>query len=303
MLGTKTLGKSALWAVGLLMGVAGCGLSGSGAPDAGCTGSSCSQTGECPLLANTTATGLVSANGCALLQRDTSSCQAARQAQGLTGYWLKFSCRVTLTKTAQSGPAMVQAVADGQPDYKSNYFVATDACHETYTGGLQNPNTLSAKSYTVLFPETSDMVQKPMMDAVVGLALNGVPIYGNFAAPGDDIFQEARTFDRCAAHPQMGGSYHYHSEPVSISSQDARFIGVMRDGYPIYGRMDAAGLPTNLDSSGGHLGTTEDSPTTPVYHYHVNEQTSTSGTTVGQKQWFLTKGSFRGTPATCTTCR
>ena len=281
MLGTKTLGKSALWAVGLLMGVAGCGLSGSGAPDAGCTGSSCSQTGECPLLANTTVTATVSANGCALLQRDTSSCQAARQAQGLTGYWLKFSCRVHLGDQHETAQRVEPEV----------------------TGGLQNPNTLSAKSYTVLFPETSDMVQKPMMDAVVGLALNGVPIYGNFAAPGDDIFQEARTFDRCAAHPQMGGSYHYHSEPVSISSQDARFIGVMRDGYPIYGRMDAAGLPTNLDSSGGHLGTTEDSPTTPVYHYHVNEQTSTSGTTVGQKQWFITKGSFRGTPAACTTCR
>ena len=35
--------------------------------------------------------------------------------------------------------------------------------------------------------------------------------------------------------------------------------------------------PGNL---GGHTGTTRDSPTTPVYHYHVNAQTSTASTTL-----------------------
>ena len=45
-----------------------------------------------------------------------------------------------------------------------------------------------------------------------------------------------------------------------------------------------------------------DSPTVPVYHYHVNLQTSTSPGTAGQQQWFLTKGMFRGTPGVCTGC-
>ena len=31
----------------------------------------------------------------AVLSRDTGGCQAARQAAGLSGYWLRFSCRVT----------------------------------------------------------------------------------------------------------------------------------------------------------------------------------------------------------------
>jgi len=36
-----------------------------------------------------------------------------------------------------------------------------------------------------------------------------------------------------------------------------------------------------------------------VYHYHLNEQTSTNAGTSGQKQWFLTTGTFRGSPGAC----
>src|ERR1043165_560780 len=50
----------------------------------------------CALAANTTATSTVNA-GCALLERDTSSCREAREEIGLSGFWLKFSCRVTIT--------------------------------------------------------------------------------------------------------------------------------------------------------------------------------------------------------------
>ena len=73
----------------------------------------------------------------------------------------------------------------------------------------------------------------------------------------------------------------------------------MRDGYPIYGRKDPDGSLPTLDPYGGHTGVTLESPSTPVYHYHVNEQTSTNPGTLGQKQWFLTTGTFRGTPGTC----
>ncbi len=253
----------------------------------------------CTLNDHTTATSTVSPSGCAVLTRNTSDCDAARAAAGVTGYWLKFSCRVTLSQTAGG----VNAVADGQPDYQSNYFDTSHACYENYTGGIQNPNEIAAQTYSLTFPTTPNMTAQSMMGtAVVGLALNGVPIFGNFAAPGDDIFQEAQTFDRCGAHPQNTGKYHYHSEPYAISYDDSNFVGVMRDGYPIYGRREPNGSPPTLDTYGGHAGVTVDSPSTPVYHYHVNEQTSTNPGTSGQKQWFLTKGAFRGTPGACSGC-
>ena len=256
---------------------------------------------SCDLAADTQETATVNATGCHVLSRDTQACEAERKAQGLSGYWLKFSCRVTLSSVGSA--QIVRAQADGQPDYKSFYFSTTNACHEEYSGATRNPNTLAAQSYVLDFPVTPNTTPQSMARiAVVGLALNGVPIFGNFAAPGDDIYTEARTFDRCGAHPNGTGKYHYHSEPYALSYDDSNFIGVMRDGYPIYGRKDADGSAPTLDTYGGHTGVTADSPTRPVYHYHVNEQTSPHPGTQGQKQWFLTTGSFRGTPAACASC-
>ncbi len=252
----------------------------------------------CPLTAATSATAVVSPSACAVRERDTSACRAQRTAAGLSSFWLAFSCRVTLT----AGAAAITAAADGQPDYASNYFPKTHACWEDYTASVQNPNTIAAKSYAIPFPSAPSGAPEKMTGAIVGLALNGVPIFANFAAPGDDIFREAMTFDRCAAHPQMTGAYHYHSEPYAISYDDSRFIGVMRDGYPIYGRKDADGAQPLLDAAGGHTGVTADSPTSAVYHYHVNEQTSTTAGTNGQKQWFLTTGTYHATPAACASC-
>lgn len=287
----------------VVAGAAACGGGGLSATDMTAAATDLGAGGSCPLAASTAATATVSASGCALLERDTSACRASREAAGLSGVWLAFSCRVTLSKVNVAGVDYVKADADGQPDYPSNYFPSTNPCHESYTAAVQNPNTIAAQSLSVYFPLAPGGTGGRMTGAVVGLALNGVPIFGNFAAPGDDIFLEARTFDRCAAHPQMTGVYHYHSEPLSISNDDARFIGVMRDGYPIYGRRDADGSLPALDAFGGHSATTPDSPSTPVYHYHVNQQTSVASGTAGEVQWFLTKGQYKGAPASmCTGC-
>ena len=129
------------------------------------------------------------------------------------------------------------------------------------------------------------------------MAVNGVAIFDDQAAPGDDIFKEASSFDQCQGHPQQQGVYHYHGEPWAITHDDDRFVGVLRDGNPVYGRRDPDGtVPSSLDASGGHTGVTTDSPSTPVYHYHVNLQTSTASGTAGEQQWFLTTGQYHNAP-------
>jgi hypothetical protein len=209
---------------------------------------------------------------------------------------------VSLSKSTQGGAEVVMAAADGQPDYESEYFPMSNACYVDEPGGVHNPNDIAVQTYVVQLPLAPDTSSQPMTGAVVGLALNGVPVFGNFAAPGDDIYMEAVSFDRCGGHPQMTGAYHYHGEPYAISYEDDAFIGVMRDGYPIYGRQDPGGAAPTLDAFGGHTGFTVDSPTTAVYHYHVNQQTSTSAGTAGEMQWFLTTGTYRGTPGGCGSC-
>jgi hypothetical protein len=265
----------------------------------GATGAGAGGAADCALTADTTPSGVTSDSGCAVLDRDTTSCAAAREALGLTGFWQAFSCRVTLTI---EGDAVVVS-SDDRPDHASNYFHDDDACHEDYSGAIQNPNWIEAHATAIRVPLTPTSVATAMQTAVVGIAVDGVVVFGNFAAPGDDIFEEALTFDRCGGHPQMTGQYHYHSEPYAITYDDARFVGVLRDGYAVYGRRDADGtLPADLDAYGGHIGATADSPSTPTYHYHVNEQTSDAPGTAGEKQWFLTTGTYRGAPAACDAC-
>ena len=75
----------------------------------------------------------------------------------------------------------------------------------------------------------------------------------------------------------------------------------MMDGYPVYGRRDADLSMPVLDDRGGHTSVTPDS-SVPVYHYHINLQTSTTPGTMGQMVWFITKGTYAGVPGTCGGC-
>ncbi len=262
------------------------------------------EGGSCELAADTTATNQVSSLGCALLTRDTSSCQSERESQGLSGFWLKFSCRVSLTK---SGDTVVIST-DGQPDYASKYFEETNSCYEEQdlTGRRDNPNLISAQNIrmTVDYTPAQAGSATTTSEGTVGVALNGVSIFDNTAAGTDDIYEEALTFDACDGHSEpVKGAYHYHTEPVSITQDDDAFVGVLKDGFPVYGKFCNGGTsaPTGLDAQSGHTSATIDS-TTPVYHYHVNKQTSTSSATLGQEAWFITDGAFTGTAGSCSGC-
>ncbi len=270
----------------------------------GCSGGSSSSvssssSGTCTLTDDTTET-TASANGCYLLVRDTSSCASSRTTQGLSGFWLNFSCRVTLTKSGSN----VIITTDGQPDHKSPYFSTSNACYESGfpAGRSANPNTLGSQSISMTVPYSptagGGSTGTAMSMGVIGIALNGVAIYSNAAAPGDDIYDEVATFDKCEGHP-AGTMYHYHTEPTTASDQDENFIGVMRDGFPIYGRYDSGAVTPTLNkaSGGGHQGTTVDSSGSSVYHYHVNLQTSGS-----DSAYFITSGYYMGTAGSCTGC-
>ncbi len=286
------------------------GTTGSGGAGGGTTTSTSGTTGsggasnDCALIDGTTETATVNAAGCHVTTRDTSACEAARTAQGLSGFWLDFSCRLTLTAATEAGVQVVKIETDNQPEHLSNYFPAGNVCHEDFPGGMQNPNQIVAKTYVIPFPLAPGGASQTMKgSAIVGMAVDGVVVFGNFAAPGDDIYQEAKTFDRCGGHPQMTGVYHYHSEPNALTYDDPRLVGVMRDGYPIYGRKDSDSTYPTLDMYGGHSGVTPHSDGASVYHYHVNEQTSTNPTSAGTKQWFLTTGTYKATPASCAACK
>lgn len=268
-----------------------------GSGTSGSSGSSSSTS--CSLADNTTATSTTNTYGCPLLTRDVSSCKASREAQGLSGFWLKFSCNVTLTKSGSN----VTVATKSMPDYKSYYYSSTDVCYEAFssTARKANPNKIASQTISMTIPYAPTVASSATAtpDGAIGIAANGVVIFDNTAAPGDDIYNEEATFDKCDGHPEKTSKYHYHSEPGAVSNADSGFIGVLRDGFPVYGRLDyeTGAVATGLDSQGGKTGKTVDSTTTSVYHYQTNLQSNGTASV-----YFLTKGYYSGTPGACTGC-
>src|SRR4051812_25734033 len=73
---------------------------------------------------------------------------------------------------------------------------------------------IAPQSLKVNVPLSPNTTHTPRGLGAVGMAVNGVAIFGNVAAPHDDIFREAESFDRCGGHPapMPAGMYHYHGE-------------------------------------------------------------------------------------------
>jgi hypothetical protein len=135
-----------------------------------------------------------------------------------------------------------------------------------------NPNRIATQSLVLRVPMTpasatpSDTPMGPM-----GIAINGVPLFNQYAAGRSPLTNEIFSFDRYNGHPQQTGQYHYHLEPLWLTSRDgqAALIGVLLDGYAVYGPREAGGaLPGGLDSCNGHTHATTDFPA-GSYHYHV----------------------------------
>ena len=86
------------------------------------------------------------------------------------------------------------------------------------------------------------------IDAAVGIAVNGVPIY-DYSAAGDlDIYNYDAgldtlvlgQLDTCGGHAGRGDDYHYHAAPTCMQEaisdlNDTTILGWGYDGYPIYG--------------------------------------------------------------------
>ncbi|MGB1314200.1 MAG: YHYH protein [Bizionia paragorgiae] len=126
----------------------------------------------------------------------------------------------------------------------------------------------------------------------IGISVSGSVIYNDEEGPNIPLDNAVGSLDYTAAHtgPQ---SYHYHLEPKAWSNNDTALIGIIADGFFLYGRKcDASGTyPTDLDASGGHTSTTQHT-TTPEYHYHIQNELYLN------QFYVLFPGDYQGTPNT-----
>ncbi len=126
----------------------------------------------------------------------------------------------------------------------------------------------------------------------IGVTISGAPLFNDYenmdrsvVALDDNIafdkfegHDHTAFVDSCNGHPlQDGSTYHYHGAPtcitakVDVEGEHSHIIGVLADGFPIYGDKGENGvLVTNadLDACSGHFGATPEFPE-GIYHYHL----------------------------------
>ena len=209
------------------------------------------------------------------------------------------SCSLSLTVNPAGGPSLpavfnkiygaTSITFDGTivtiktsdlPDHKSAYYPAANPLHEnfsgiTFGGGMfaQNPNTISIQNITLKIPVNPAVAATHSATplGVIGVALNGVPFFNQYAGGGAPLTNEINGFDQWWGHPQMSGMYHYHVEPLyltTVKATKSSLMGFLLDGFPVYGPKEENNTdPTGLDVYHGHTHATVDYPG-GIYHYH-----------------------------------
>jgi len=173
---------------------------------------------------------------------------------------------------------------DGVPDHKSVYYATTNSLYEAFSGttynGLtysSNPNKISTQSLTFKIPlnPTAASTKASTSGGPIGVAVNGVCLYNQYAAQNAALTNEMNTFDQYWGHPQMSGQYHYHVEPkylTTVKLSKSSLMGFLLDGFPVYGPEENGKTLTSsdLDAYHGHTTATADYPN-GIYHYHFTQ--------------------------------
>jgi hypothetical protein len=170
------------------------------------------------------------------------------------------------------------------PDHKSPYYQGTQwaaTLFEAYNGNnpswSKNPNKIVSFNLTFKIPlnpkEAAVKASTPM--GPIGISLNGVPFFNQYAAGGSPLTNEINGFDQHLGHPMQLGMYHYHIEPIYLTTKFSKntLLGFLLDGFPVYGPMENNKTITNadLDTYHGHSHATLEYPN-GIYHYHITNE-------------------------------
>lgn len=207
--------------------------------------------------------------------------------------------KYTSSATVSVSGTSIVIRSNGLPDHKTPYWGVGHALYEAFPSGhaANVNNTMIAQNYTMTIatkPGSSTTNEATSLGGI-GMALNGVPIFND--REGGNVPLNAATiltFDYSGAHPAPGKDYHYHTTGRYTSQDDAKLIGFLRDGFPIYGRKDTTGVYPTLDIYGGHTGPTQDFPN-GIYHYHASNVNY-----LNTGYYILKEGSYYGAKGTFT---
>ena len=184
------------------------------------------------------------------------------------------------------------------PNHTSPYWPMNNPLYEDYNGTNtsfnKNPNRIAAQNITftiTLNPEEASIHQATPMGPI-GISRNGVVFFNQYAAGGSPLTNEINSFDQWLGHPAGGDNYHYHIEPTYLTQEfgEDAFLGLLSDGFPVYGPLENGAVisSSDLDVYHGHTSVTADF-SDGIYHYHITADDP-----------YLNGNGFYGTPGNVT---
>lgn len=168
----------------------------------------------------------------------------------------------------------------GLPNHTSPYWDSTNALHiDQVVGDHLTPGTIRDGSFTVTVPTDPQIATTSSATGLgaIGISVTGVPIFNDEEGQNRALDEPtAMGLDYAGGHNGPSG-YHYHLESsdvpenTTLSFDDEQLVGIMADGFLIYGRKcnSIGDHPTDLDASGGHTSSTQHSDGAEFYHYHI----------------------------------
>jgi hypothetical protein len=194
------------------------------------------------------------------------------RAHALPAGYDRFTSDVTVWQDA----SYMVVQSNGVPNHKSPYFPVNDSRYEAYNGSnpnfLLNPNHIVTQTLEFRIPANPQVATTHPATPLgpIGVALNGVPFFNQYAGPNQPLTNEINSFDQYDGHPQQQGMYHYHVEPLYLTAQNGEdsLLGFLLDGFPVYGPMENGVPVSGLDQYHGHFHATVDYPG-GIYHYHI----------------------------------
>lgn len=173
--------------------------------------------------------------------------------------------------------------SNGYPNHLSYYFATSnplyngnDAC---MTSSMPTPHTIDDETMSISItvdaaPTFATSATEPGL-GTLGICTSGAPIYSETEGNNQALDEMLATTLDCGGGHGGPTGYHYHTEARSsdlgLSQDDENLVGIMIDGFLLYGRKcnSTATYPTDLDDSGGHVSSTQHSDGETFYHYHI----------------------------------
>lgn len=206
-----------------------------------------------------------------------------------------WAAGVTITFDEEANQFRFESNGIPSHDFAEQYLIPNDVAAQPFSDNdISEFTVVNSNEYFYESDVDTSITTLPVYTAEIsetslgriGVMISGAQLFNDYenmersiVALDDNVIHDHAAFvDDCNGHTlQAGNDYHYHGIPtcitdvVDVAGEHSTMIGILEDGFPVYGNKDEGGVEiTNdqLDECSGHFGVTPEFVDS-IYHYHL----------------------------------